>query len=275
MTWMVIGIALALPAILYILLANISNFSGGLDGKPRVSLYLTGKTDEQSAISLAKKLKEGPDITETRYITADGALAEFQEETGLGDILDSLPSNPLPSVIEVEFGAISPADIKLRVNQLESMPEVESVSVDLEWIERLLAILAVGERLVTALSVFLGLGVLLAIGNTIRLAIENRRAEIEVVKLVGGTDGFVRRPFLYLGFWYGLGGAIIAWLMVQGSLAFLSVPIDRMILSYDEEFVLSGLDMLESTFLLGFGCTLGIAGAALAVGRHLHQIEPR
>jgi cell division transport system permease protein len=133
----------------------------------------------------------------------------------------------------------------------------------------------VGERLVTALSVFLGLGVLLAIGNTIRLAIENRRAEIEVVKLVGGTDGFVRRPFLYLGFWYGLGGAIIAWLMVQGSLAFLSVPIDRMILSYDEEFVLSGLDMLESTFLLGFGCTLGIAGAALAVGRHLHQIEPR
>jgi cell division transport system permease protein len=147
--------------------------------------------------------------------------------------------------------------------------------VDLQWIERLLAILAVGERLVMALSVFLGLGVLLAIGNTIRLAIENRRAEIEVVKLVGGTDGFVRRPFLYLGFWYGLGGAVIAWLMVQGSLVFLAVPIERMILSYDEKFILSGLGLSESALLLGLGCILGISGAALAVGRHLHQIEPR
>ncbi|MEO2177257.1 MAG: permease-like cell division protein FtsX, partial [bacterium] len=275
MTWMVIGIALALPAMLYILLTNLGNLGGEWDGKPRLSLYLKAGTSEKAGIALSENLFSDPDVAMASYITSDSALAEFQKNSGFEDVLASLPNNPLPAVIEIELEALSPAETKLKVTQVESWPEVESISVDLEWIERLFVILALGERFVMALSMFLGLGVLLSIGNTIRLAIENRRAEIEVVKLVGGTDGFVRRPFLYLGFWYGLGGAVGAWLMVQASLLFLSEPIERLLLSYQEEFTLIGLGASETAVLLGIGCILGVLGAALAVGRHLHRIEPQ
>ncbi|MFT7091945.1 MAG: cell division transport system permease protein, partial [Candidatus Azotimanducaceae bacterium] len=145
---------------------------------------------------------------------------------------------------------------------------------DLEWIERLFALLALGERFVTTLGLFLSLGVVLAIGNTIRLAIENRRAEIEIIKLVGATDAFVRRPFLYLGFWYGFGGALVAWLMVQASLIVLSGPIEQLLDSYQNQFLLEGLDLITTLTLFGVGIGLGVVGAAVAVGRHLHTIEP-
>ena len=130
------------------------------------------------------------------------------------------------------------------------------------------------QRFVIALGGFLSLGVLLVIGNTIRLAIENRRAEIEVVKLVGGTDSFVRRPFLYLGFWYGLGGALSAWVLVGLSLIFLATPVEMLLASYQGDFVVSGLGFNESLLLLASGGGLGILGATLAVGRHLRRIEP-
>ena len=120
----------------------------------------------------------------------------------------------------------------------------------------------------------LALGVLLIIGNTIRLAIENRRSEIEIVKLVGGTDSFVRRPFLYLGFWYGIGGALVAWVLVQGSLVFLSAPVETIAQSYRDDFALSGPGILDSTIILLAGTGLGVSGALLAVSRHLSDIEP-
>jgi len=274
MTWMVIGIAFALPTILYLLLTNLGNFGGSWDGKPRVSLYLGSEITESEGRKFAAQLTLNNWIMNTRYISAESALAEFEENSSLGDVLASLPGNPLPAVIEIESGSISPAEIKLKLTQLETRQEVERISVDIEWIERLFALLALGERFVTAIGVFLGLGVVLAVGNTIRLAIENRRAEIEIIKLVGGTDRFVRRPFLYLGFWYGIGGALSAWLMVQASLSFLTVPIERLIHSYQNDFILKGLGVPETGVLLLIGAFLGIFGAAVAVGRHLHEIEP-
>jgi cell division transport system permease protein len=131
-----------------------------------------------------------------------------------------------------------------------------------------------GERLVVSLGFVLALGVLLVIGNTIRLAIENRRSEIEIIKLVGGTDRFVRRPFLYLGFWYGAGGALVAWLLLQGSLLFLSGPVEILAQSYRDDFALSGLSALDSLAILLGGSGLGILGAIVAVRRHLREIEP-
>jgi cell division transport system permease protein len=274
MTWLVIGIALGLPTILYLLLVNVGDVSADWDGRPRISVYLASGLADGDARQLANELGRMPDVASTSYISPEQALKEFQARSGFGDVLNSLDANPLPPVVEIVPSAREPAALKLLVVKLENTAGVDSVSVDLAWIERLFAILALGERFVAALGFFLGLGVLLSIGNTIRLAIENRRSEIEVVKLVGGTDSFVRRPFLYLGFWYGLGGAVMAWLMVQCSLWFLAGPVDRLVQSYDDEFALVGLDLATTAILLVCGGLLGVLGASLAVGRHLHQIEP-
>ncbi len=275
MTWLVIGIALALPAILYILLSNLVLLGGNWDGKPRMSLYLKQEVTGVSGEALVARLRDKPEVAALRYISPEAALAEFQQNSGFSDVLASLPGNPLPAVIELTPAEVSTAELRLLVTQLEGLQEVDRVSVDIAWLERLHALLTLGQRFVTALAMFLGLGVVLAIGNTIRLAIENRRSEIEIVKLVGGTDAYVRRPFLYLGFWYGAGGALLAFLMVQVSLLFLSSPIERLLHSYQNQFQLSGLGPAESLLLFLVGTGLGSLGAAVAVSRHLHTIEPK
>ncbi|XOV86132.1 MAG: permease-like cell division protein FtsX [Pseudomonadota bacterium] len=273
MTWLVIGVALALPAIFFLLLANVSDISADWQGKPRVSVYLAHSAPASESRALVEQLRTNATVDSVRFISADEALQEFQARSGFGDVVRVLDENPLPAVIEIVPGTDTAA-IRLMVASLEQNALVDSVSVDIEWIERLYALVALGQRFVMALAVFLGLGVLLSIGNTIRLAIENRRAEIEVVKLVGGTDGFVRRPFLYLGFWYGAGGALTAWVMVQASLLFLAGPVNTLIRSYSGEFAVVGLGLIGSLTLMALGAGLGVLGAALAVRRHLGEIEP-
>lgn len=275
MTWLAIGVALALPTILYVLLANVSSLSGDWDGQPRISVYLQASVSEADGRAFSRALSADRDIAALEYISAESALKEFTARSGFSDVLNTLERNPLPAVIAIEPRARQPASLKLLVRRLEAAAEVETVSFDLAWLERLFALLALAERFVTALGGFLCLGVLLVIGNTIRLAIENRRAEIEIVKLVGATDGFVRRPFLYLGWWYGLGGALAAWLLVQVSLVFLSGPVNTLLASYQGNFRIEGLGLDESALLLLTGAGLGVLGAGLAVGRHLRRIEPR
>ncbi|MCZ6502951.1 MAG: permease-like cell division protein FtsX [Gammaproteobacteria bacterium] len=274
MTWLVIGIALALPIILYLMLVNVGEISGDWDGKPRISLYLVHEASETDARDLARRLLDRPDIESTSFISAHNALAEFRAMSGFGDVLSTLNRNPLPAVIEIKPSMTDVGQLRLQVTSLAGLDLVDTVVFDLEWIERLFAILQFGERLVAAIGFVLALGVLLIIGNTIRLAIENRRSEIEIVKLVGGTDSFVRRPFLYLGFWYGLGGALVAWILVQGSLLFLSAPVETLAQSYRDDFTLSGPGILDSLIILGAGAGLGILGALVAVSRHLKEIEP-
>ncbi|MDZ7686712.1 MAG: permease-like cell division protein FtsX [Gammaproteobacteria bacterium] len=275
MTWLVIGIALALPTLLYLLLENVGDISGDWQGKPKVSVYLHETVSVAEGREITADIAARSDVESATFISAAQALAEFQSFSGFGDVLDSLDDNPLPPLVEVVPAATEPGALRMFVANLEGGASVDRVSIDLEWVERLYALLALGERFVLALGLFLALGVLLSIGNTIRLAIENRRAEIEVVKLVGGTDSFVRRPFLYLGFWYGFGGALAAWVMVQVSLMFLSGPVDRLLRSYEDEFDLAGLGVAATLVLVGTGGLLGILGAALAVRRHLHLIEPQ
>ena len=274
MTWLVIGIALALPIILYLILVNVGEISGDWDGKPRISLYLVHEASETEARDLTRRLLNRPDIESTNFISAHDALAEFRSMSGFGDVLSTLNRNPLPAVIEIKPSTTDIGQLRLQVTSLAGLELVDTVVFDLEWIERLFAILQFGERLVAAIGFVLALGVLLIIGNTIRLAIENRRSEIEIVKLVGGTDSFVRRPFLYLGFWYGLGGALVAWILVQGSLLFLSAPVETLAQSYRDDFALTGPGILDSLIILGTGAGLGILGAFVAVSLHLKDIEP-
>lgn len=275
MTWLVIGVALALPAILYLLLVNVSDVSADWGGNPRISVYVKNDVSDADARATAMRLGALEGVASVHYISRAAALKEFKARSGFGDVLSTLGKNPLPPVVVVEPAMQTPAQIKLLATKIRGMTNVDSVSLDVAWIERLYAIVSLGERLVAALAFFLGLGVLLSIGNTIRLAIESRRSEIEVVKLVGGTDSFVRRPFLYLGFWYGVGGAVLAWIMVESSIAFLSAPVDRLVQSYNDSFALLGLGPGTTLVLLVGGGMLGVLGAALAVRRHLHDIEPR
>lgn len=274
MTWLVIGIALGLPAILYVVLQNVSNVSGDWGGKPRVSLYLSESVSVRDAQTLSQEISLQAGVEQVRFISADDALLEFQHRSGFGEVLRTLDKNPLPHVVEVMPTEKDPLNLSLLISSWEGDPRVERVSVDLQWLERLFAILLFAERLVTALTVVLCLGLMLIMGNTISLAIENRRQEIEVVKLVGGTDGFVRRPFLYLGFWYGLGGAIFACLLLEISLLFLSTPVELLAQSYRDDFVLQGPGWAGIFALIGLGSVLGVIGSVLAVSRHLAAIEP-
>ena len=274
MTWLVIGIALGLPLILYVVLQNVSSISGDWGGKPRVVLYLTQEVTLEGGQALAMEIEQRDDIEETVFVSSARALQEFQRRSGFGDVLSTLDRNPLPHVIEVVPVNPDPLDLGKLVSAWEVNMLVENVSVDLQWLERLFALLVFAERLVTALAIVLGLGVMLIMGNTIRLAIESRRQEIEVIKLVGGTDAFVRRPFLYLGFWYGLGGAVTAFFLLQTSLYFLSTPVEMLAQSYRDDFALQGLGFLGNLLLLVSGSILGIIGSVLAVSRHLADIEP-
>lgn len=275
MTWLVIGIALGLPAILLVVLQNVAEISGDWGGKPRMSLYLKEEVTVQAGRSFANDLERRDDVEAAIFISADDALREFQNRSGFGEVLSTLDRNPLPHVIEVVPESPNPMALSSLVLIWEEHELVDRVSVDLKWLERLFALLVFAERLVTALASVLALGVMLVMGNTIRLAIENRRQEIEVVKLVGGTDAFVRRPFLYLGFWYGLGGAIVALILLHLSLFLLSSPVEQLAQSYRDDFALHGPGILGALALLAVGALLGTLGAILAVSRHLSDIEPR
>lgn len=277
MTWLVIGIALALPAGMYVALANMERASAGWDGSARISLFLSEQVSRKVGQDLAESLLLDESIEYTEYISSENALAEFKAISGFGEALDSLNQNPLPAVIVVKPAddAVSALTTGVLLENLESLPQVDMAQLDMEWVQRLYALMELARRAIYALAALLALGVLLITGNTIRLAIENRRDEIVVTKLVGATNAFVRRPFLYTGWWYGLGGGLVAWIVVQVVLLLLSGPVLELVGLYSGSFALNGPNLTESLSLWFGGAILGWAGAWLAVARHLGEIEPK
>jgi cell division transport system permease protein len=274
MTWMVIGIAVAMPSWMYVLLNNAGEVSQDWDGQPRVIVYLKHDVSLADALELNEHMVNMQEITSADYISPVDALAEFKALSGFGEVVDSLDENPLPGVIMVNPVSSEVEDVEDLVQRLEAYPPVESVSVDLQWLQRLYSILQLARRSIIGVSAVLAVAVVLIIGNTIRLAIESRRPEIEVVKLVGGTDAFVRRPFLYTGFWFGLGGGLVAWLLVEVSLLWISRPVAELAGLYNSDFALLGLGLDVGVLLFIISAGLGLVGAWLAVNRHLDVIQP-
>ena len=277
LTWLVIGIALALPLGLSIALENARTVSGNWDSAAQVSLFLRAEVSLEAARRVEQSLLAREDIAATRLVTRDEALQEFQQLSGFGDVLRNLDDNPLPNLI-----LVTPSQTQLDSEQalalqaeLEQQPGVQRAVLDMEWVQRLNALMHLSQRLVMVLGAILAIGVLLVIGNTIRLAIENRRDEIVVVKLVGGSDAFVRRPFLYTGLWYGLGGAALSWLIISAALWGLRGPLSALALLYQSDFHLQGLGAVGGLQLLLLGSILGLVGAWLAVARHLADIQPQ
>lgn len=277
MTALVVAIALALPATLLAVLDNIHRLGDRWDSSPKLSVYLQLRAQPTAIAALEKQLKDMPEIKALETISASDALRQFQEHSGFGAALDVLDENPLPTTL-----VITPNNDYLEPEKLNSLAErigkdglVDEVQMDMAWVKKLKAIMALGQQMVLGLAALLSVGVLLAIGNTIRLEIENRREEIVVTKLVGGTNGFVRRPLLYTGAWYGAFGGLLAGILVW--LAFLSLdgPVKQLADAYQSEFVLRGLGTSGSLLLLAAGTGLGLLGAWIAIGRHLSAIEPR
>jgi cell division transport system permease protein len=276
MTVLVIGIALALPAGLYVMLKNVEQVSSQWDDASQISLFLHHKTTDARGKQLAEQLLTWPDINAIHYQSAQQSLEEFRLLSGLDDLLDTLPSNPLPPVIVIQpvAGETETEALHSLLERLQNMQEVELAQLDMEWLQRLHSINKTGERGISILAILLSLSVLLVIGNTIRLAILNRQAEIRVIKLVGGTNAFVRRPFLYTGFWYGLIGGVIAWITLLLTLLTINGPVNQLASQYDSQFTLNWLSGQMFIALPLFGTILGVLGAWLAVGRHLNDIEP-
>ena len=276
MTWLVLAIALSLPMTLYLALENIKQLSHSWDQSSQISLYLKASTLPRFAQELSDNLEDWPELSNVTYIDPDTALKQFSKSTGLSDVVEGLDDNPLPAVISIlpKLSSTDMDGLTQLQQKLSKLAHVESVQLDLLWVQRLYQFMELGQRLVWALALLLGLAVLLIIGNTIRLSIESRRDEIRVVKLVGGTDAFVRRPFLYTGVWFGLGGGIIAWMLISAGLFWLSGPVEELVGLYGSDFQLLGLGMTDSLLLVIDAVVLGWFGAWLAVSKHLSSIEP-
>ena len=276
LTLAVIGIALALPSGLYVMLDNFQRLSAGWDRGAQVSLFLKRDVSEGQALKLAQQLRALPTVSGVDFISREAALAEFKQQSGFGAALNALDSNPLPAVLVVRPAASdNPVAVETLVASLARLPGVDQVLLDIEWLRRLTAILQLAERAVLLLAALLSLAVLLIIGNTIRLAVVNRQTEIEVVQLVGGTAAFIRRPFLYTGLLQGLFGGLLAWVLVDGSLWLLDGPAQELAGLYGSGFALSGLGVGSGVALALGGAMLGWLGARLAVGQQLRRFEVR
>ncbi len=276
MTAGVIGIALALPAGLHVLLENVQQLSGRWDNAATISLFLKLDVNQEHAEDFAQELRSRPGIASVQLIGRDQALEEFRRLSGFGDALEALNENPLPIVLVVEPSGTqaTPEGAEVLAAELKARNEVEIAQIDLQWVRRFQAITEIVSRGVLVIASLLALAVLLIVGNTIRLEIQNRHAEIEITKLIGGTDAFIRRPFLYSGLWYGLLGGWVAWVLVTVSLTLLAEPAEHLAVLYHSGFGLSSVDLATVLTLMAGGASLGLGGSWIAVGRHLSEIEP-
>jgi cell division transport system permease protein len=276
MTMGVIAVALALPLFLSLLLQNARSATGNWNEAYDLSVYMDKKAGTARVQSLAKQLRQRGDVAAVRIITAEQAFAEFRSDSGFGSALDGLVDNPLPDTLVVTptLSASTPQGTESLKAAIGAMSDVQTVQIDTEWVKRLHAMLDLLRRVVLLTGGLLAIGIVLIVSNTIRLDILNRRAEIEVMKLVGASDGFTRRPFLYTGIWYGLGGGLLALMLVTVASTVLARPVAQLAFLYGSAFSLQGLEMITGLAVLGLSVGLSWMGSWLAATRHIRSIEP-
>lgn len=274
-TCLVMAVALSLPMGLALLLDNVERLGGSWQRAAQISLFLQLEATDAQGQALREQIAKMDDVAEAEWISRERALDEFQQQSGLGEALKELPDNPLPGVVVVTPKEIDKVALEALRLRLAELPQVQQAQLDLLWVERLSAMLKLGERFVFGLTLLLVMALLLVIGNTIRLHIENRRSEIEVIKLVGGTDSYVRRPFLYMGTLYGLGAGLMAWGLLAYGLAWLNDAVVRLAGLYSSDFALAGVPLADGLSLLLGALFLGYIGAWLAVARHLNELSPK
>ena len=273
-TVLAIAVALSMPLVLYLMLDNALRAMGGLDRNAQLTAFLRHDLDESQTASVASAVARWDAVRHVDVVSRAEALAEYQRMTGLGDIQDIFDGqNPLPNllVITPRNARMERAALIALRDRIAAQTEVDSVQLDLIWIDRLAAIVETLRRIVQVLFVMLGLGVLLIVGNTIRLGIESRREEIGIIRLFGATDAFIRRPFLYTGLWYGLLAGGVACVLVAVATGLAQAPVERLVALYASDFELTGLQPWSAVLAIGAGGMLGLGGAWIAVARELKR----
>lgn len=275
MTIIVIAIALTLPTCLYLLIQNGADLTSRWQTSHDVSVYLDNKLDSDTLKKLNTSILNREDVMAVRLITADDALKGLGKNSELDLLSEALPSNPLPHTLVVTPAQTEPSALKKLIEFLQSNSQFESVEFDSAWMIKLKSIMSFLKRLVWFLAILLALGVFLIVANTIRLHVNNRRNEIEVKKLIGASDRFVRRPFLYTGFWYGLLGAILAWLLIMTLQILSKGPLKRLLDAYSSTHELTNLGLSQSALLILCGTLLALLGAWIAAESSIRSIEPQ
>ncbi|WP_369978942.1 permease-like cell division protein FtsX [Xanthomonas bundabergensis] len=271
LTMAVMALALALPLGLSIALDNLKQFAGSVQQSRDINVFLKTGVDAAAANALATSLRGRADVAAVALRTPEQGMAELRDSAGLGEALDALDDNPLPTLLIVTPAAADDAQLAAS---LSALPQADLVQHDALWRKRLDGWLRFGERLVQVLSVLLGAGAALVVGNTVRLDIQSRREEIGVLQLLGASDGFIRRPFLYLGAWYGFGAGVLALGLIAASGLALGPPLAELADSYGSHFALHGLDALHASLVLLGTLLLGWLGAWLVTGHFLRQTRP-
>lgn len=277
LTSAVIAIALALPSGMLVWLQSAKQLSQQWQNSNQLTIFLRLSSSENDARALARRLKGWENVEQVQYISKEQGLQQFKRMSGLEDALKGLQSNPLPAVLSVLPPArLTDAKALNALKQkIEKLPHVDFVQLDMAWLNKLQAILKLCDRGLLFLASILAVSILLIIGNTLRLAIYNRRREIIVSKLIGGTAAFIRRPFLYIGLWYGLAGATLAWLILQLMQAIMASPVHEFASLYGSSFQLLNIGLIESLLLFLCSILISVCGSWLATLRHLRHIEPR
>ena len=276
MTLLVIGIALALPAGLHLLVQNARLISGEWASAIDLSVYVTPGTSDNDIDALRQQVEQLELVDGVVVITPSQAIEDFKDLSGFGRAIESLDSNPLPASLIVRPNGIDddPEQMSALADTLGALPNVDLVQLDTEWVARFQGILEVVRRAVMVAGFLLALAVLVIVGNTIRMEVQQRRDEIEVTKLVGGTDAFIRRPFVYTGFWYGLLGGLLATVLVTVAVSVMAAPVQRVAGLYGSDFVLRGLGDWQWAYLLLASTLLGVIGSFIASSRQIRRIEP-
>ncbi len=276
MTVFVLGISLALPATLHLFVKNAQQVSEQWDSASQITLFLKLSINDKSAQNLVKRLKLYPEVTDVHYISAKQALKEFKILSGFGQSLEYLEKNPLPAtILVIPTNRASQADAANELlAKLTQEREVDQAKLDLEWLTRLEAIAQLIKDIVSCVALLLCLSVVLIVGNTIRLAILSQQDAIAIMKLVGATDSFIQRPFLYSGFWYGIFGGILSWVVVSLLAQYLSTAVGNLTDLYQSNFQLQGLAYSEAAMLIILAVLLGLVGSYISVRNHIRAIEP-
>ena len=272
---LVIGVALALPLGAYVLLLNMQRVAGLLATAPEMSVFMSANAAATDIAQVVSAIKASPAAKKHRFVPRDQALAELKKNEGMGDILGTLQSNPLPDAFVIELAGSDTATAEVLSRDLAKLPKVAHVQLDSAFIRRLDALLGLVRIAVFVLTALLAVGLIAVTFNTIRLQILTLRDEIEVSKLIGATNAFIRRPFFYLGILQGGLGGVIALVILALAGGLMNLEIARFAATYDSNFRLQALDWQDALNFLVFSAALGWAGAYLSVSKHLWQIEPR
>jgi cell division transport system permease protein len=275
LTCLAIGVALALPAVLLLALSNVSQVVDRFDDPARLSVLLSEDTDAATAQRVRDRLAQRSELATVIWIDRDAALATFADDLGLSSLLSQLENNPLPHTLALTPRyELSAAALEVLAADIAREAEVAEVVLDSRWLARFTAILAVAERVIWLIGGLTGLGAILVLGNIVHLGVEARRAEIVVVKLIGGSPHYARRPFLYTGLWLGVGGGLLSVIMVLGVTLWLDPVLRPLAALYDSDWVFRPLTLVQAAQLMLIGGALGLASAWQSASRHLYQIEP-